>query len=504
MAGAPERLRLALTASFLSRGWAAGISLLAVPLYLRYLGLEAYGVVGLFVSLSAIVGLLDLGLGATLTREMSKVPGGQVGGKDARDAARTFELVYFGLAVLVGLLGAALAYPLGMFWITVESLSRREVTEALMLASLALACQWPGNLHAAGLAGLQRQVCLGVASATLATTRVGLTLLAVWWTPSLHAFFGAQIAAALLQTCIVRYLFWKALGDTGERSVFRWQMLTSSLSFAGGMSGIALTSVIQTQADKIVLSRALSLPEFGVYSVASVLAAGLYIVISPIFSVMFPRFSSHVHLGDVGKLVSQYRISCQLMAAIVIPPAMLLAVFGESVLSVWTGDNAMGNAGGRILLFLVLGNACNGLVNMPYAIQLAHGRTRLMLCINICSIVLLVPGVWWAASRYGAVGGAAVWALLNLGYLLILPSMTHRHYLSPETRNWHRVVILWPTIICMAIFLVLHELTASDLGRLTTAFVLFSYWSICAALMILVMPDLRQQVIELLVKRTRR
>ncbi len=63
-----EGIRRALVISILSRGWAAALTLLAVPLYLRFIGVEAYGVVGLFTSFSILVGFLDLGLGATLTR----------------------------------------------------------------------------------------------------------------------------------------------------------------------------------------------------------------------------------------------------------------------------------------------------------------------------------------------------------------------------------------------------------------------------------------------------
>ena len=496
MAGAPERLRLALAASFLSRAWAAGVSLLAVPLYLRYLGVEAYGVVGLFVSLSAIVGLLDLGLGATLTREMSRVPSGQAGVRDARDAARTFELVYLGLAVLVGLLGAALAYPLGMFWITVESLSRREVTEALILASLALACQWPGNLYAAGLAGLQRQVRLGFATAVLATTRVGLTLLAIWWIPSLHAFFAAQIVAGLLHTGVSRYLFCGALSLGRGRSTFRWQILRSSLSFAGGMIGIALTTIVLTQTDKIVLSRVLSLSEFGVYSVAAALATGLYLVISPLFSVMYPRFSALVHEGPQKEkeLAHQYLAASQLIALLLMPVGVLMSAFGPEVLFVWTGDRALSVAGGLTLGLMVAGNAFNGLMNMPYALQLAYGWPRLALWVNVVSIILLVPGIFWAATRYGAVGGAATWALLNLGYLLVTPQIMHRRLLPSEKMTWYRSCILLPLVICVGLVISFAQVRLEGMSRLEVMAFLSAYWLLATFAISLVLTEPRRRI----------
>lgn len=494
---APERLRLALTASFLSRGWAAVLSLLAVPLYLRFLGVEAYGVVGVFVSLSAVVGLLDLGLGATLTREMAKLPGGQAQLPQARDIARTFELVYVGLAFLVGGLGALLAYLLAMFWVTVDTLSRGDVAQALMLGSVALACQWPGNLHGAGLAGLQKQVLLGGVTTVLGTVRVALTLVVIWLAPSLQTFFWAQIVAAVVQSLVVWYLFWRALGRDGRAPVFRLEVLRDSLGFAGGMAGIALTTIVLTQADKLVLSRALSLSEFGVYAVASALATGLYMVITPLFSVMYPRFSALVHGGaeKEGELARQYHAASQLIAFLLLPLAVLMAVYGREVLFVWTGDRALSASGALTLGLLIAGNAFNGLMNMPYALQLSFGWPRLALWINVASIILLVPGIFWAATRFGAVGGAAVWALLNCGYLLVTPQLMHRRLLPSEKMTWYWSSVLLPLLICIGLAISFRQFSLDGASRLELVLFLSAYWLLATFVLALVLPEPRHRIL---------
>ncbi len=502
---APERLRLALAASFLSRGWTAVLSLLAVPLYLRFLGVEAYGVVGIFVSLSAVVGLLDLGLGATLTREMAKLPGGQAQPPQARDIARTFELVYVGLALLVGGLGALLAYPLAMFWVTVDTLNRGDVAQALLLGSVALACQWPGNLYGAGLAGLQKQVLFGGVTTVLGTVRVALTLVVIRLAPSLETFFWAQIVAAVVQSSLLWCLFWRALGSDGRAPVFRLEALRDSLGFAGGMAGIALTTIVLTQADKLVLSRALSLSEFGVYVVASALATGLYIVITPLFSVMYPRFSALVHWGaeKEGELARQYHAASQLIAFLLVPLAVLLGVYGQEVLTLWTGNQALGTAGGWTLSLLVMGNACNGLMNMPYALQLAYGWTRLTLWFSVVSIVLLVPCVWWAAVKYGPVGGAAVWALLNLGYLVVAPQILHQRLLRSEKLTWYKAGVFLPAAVCLILAMLAKQIPLTDLSRGSVALVLLAYWIAMTVSLVVLMQQPRRAALALWSARNR-
>ena len=50
--------------------------------------------------------------------------------------------------------------------------------------------------------------------------------------------------------------------------------------------------------DKIVLSRLLTLEEFGYYTLAGVVAASLYLLINPVYNAVFPRLTQLVTLGD--------------------------------------------------------------------------------------------------------------------------------------------------------------------------------------------------------------
>ena len=49
------------------------MSLAFVPLYIKFMGIESYGLVGIFASLLALFGLLDMGLSTTLNRELAIV-----------------------------------------------------------------------------------------------------------------------------------------------------------------------------------------------------------------------------------------------------------------------------------------------------------------------------------------------------------------------------------------------------------------------------------------------
>ena len=62
-------LRSNIAANFLGRAWTAALAVICVPLYVKFLGIEAYGLLGFFSSALLLLSILDFGLGTTLNRE---------------------------------------------------------------------------------------------------------------------------------------------------------------------------------------------------------------------------------------------------------------------------------------------------------------------------------------------------------------------------------------------------------------------------------------------------
>ena len=88
--------------------WSALIALAVVPLYLKYLGIEAYGVIGFFATAQAILSLLDFGLAPAINREVarSSVTGDM---KEARNLLHTLAVIYWAVGVFIALAGVILS-----------------------------------------------------------------------------------------------------------------------------------------------------------------------------------------------------------------------------------------------------------------------------------------------------------------------------------------------------------------------------------------------------------
>ncbi|WP_276573964.1 oligosaccharide flippase family protein [Vibrio cincinnatiensis] len=73
-----SKLRKNIIANYASQLYSAGIGILILPLYIKYMGEEAYGLVVFFTMLQPWFALLDLGLTPTIARETARYHGGLV------------------------------------------------------------------------------------------------------------------------------------------------------------------------------------------------------------------------------------------------------------------------------------------------------------------------------------------------------------------------------------------------------------------------------------------
>src|ERR1035438_4166266 len=96
-------LKKNVAANYIGQGWQALMSFAFVPLYIKYLGMEAYGLIGIFALLQAWLVLLDMGVRPTLSREMARYIGGAHDAQSIRNLLRSVEVIVFAIAGAIAL-----------------------------------------------------------------------------------------------------------------------------------------------------------------------------------------------------------------------------------------------------------------------------------------------------------------------------------------------------------------------------------------------------------------
>jgi O-antigen/teichoic acid export membrane protein len=454
-------------ANFGGRAWQALMSLAFVPLYIKFMGIESYGLVGIFASLLALFGLLDMGLSTTLNREMARLSVLPDKAREMRNLVRTLELPYWGMAVLIGIAVVGLSGPIAHYWVKADKLTPATVEQALMIMGGVVAFRWPVSLYSGGLMGLQKQVLLNGINVFEATLRgVGAVLILWLISPTIQAFFAWQIFVSMVHVSLAAFFLWRSLPKSSHRSHFQKESLFRIWRFAAGMTGISVTAIILTQTDKIVLSKILPLEMFGYYTLATVVASALYFFIGPVFSALFPRFSQLVSMNDQIGLKELYHKSCQFMSVMILPAAIVVSLFSSEILLLWTGDPVTVANTHTIVSILIIGTALNGLMNLPYGLQLAHAWTTLSLYTNIIASIVLVPMIYFLATRYGVVGAASAWVILNAGYVLICIQIMHSRLLKGEQWRWYLNDVGAPLLAAFSAALLWRLLMSDEMSKL--------------------------------------
>jgi O-antigen/teichoic acid export membrane protein len=154
------------------------------------------------------------------------------------------------------------------------------------------------------------------------------------------------------------------------------------------------------------------------------------------YNVVYQRFSALAVTGDTEKLTDFYRLSTRILAIVLFPVAMMLAVFAEDLVRIWTGNPSLASSVAPVIALLAIGSALNGIMYIPHALQLAFGMTRLPIIINGTLMIFILPLIIFFALSYGAAGGAIAWFMLHAFYVLLSTWLTHRHLLRGLGKRW--------------------------------------------------------------------
>lgn len=413
----------------------AAVSLAVVPLYLRYLGIEAYGLIGFNMTLQGVLQLLDLGLTPAVSREVTR---GLEQGEPARARSllRTLEIVFWAVAVLIGAVIALSASLIAHRWLNTGTLGAAEVATAVALMGLVLAARWPSGLYGGALAGAHRMTvvsALGVSYVLVAN--VGVVLVLAFWSPTIRAFFLWQAGCALGYSLANRVAAWRVLGGRGAAR-FDLAALRSIARFAIGLSGLALTGIVVTQLDKVLLSRLLDLGAFARYMLATAVVTALYGFINALFRVVFPRYTAIAARGREDELVADYRLLTTALGSTWLPMMTAVSICAHPLLLLWTGNPSVADGAAPLLSVLAVGTALHGMMYLPYSVQLAVGQTRLPLTINLTLVAIQIPLVIGLTLAFGAAGGAFAWLGLHMVYLHLGTFLMHRQIMRGWGATW--------------------------------------------------------------------
>jgi len=417
--------------------WTAIVNLGAVPFYLHYLGIESYALVGFYITLQALFVIVDMGLTPTVSREVAGcLAVGRV--DESRSLLKTFEIFYWSVAVIIAVVAFTAAPPFISWWLSSAEIQPDVLKQAATIMVLIIALRCPLGLYQGALTGAERFGLASIINAAFATLTALLTISVLTYvSESITAFFSAQVFVAALYLMTLRLCAKRVIGQHEKRRAnFDLSILMRASRFAAGMSAITATSVVFTQMDKLTVSRMLGLESFGYYALAVAVSGALYVLVTPVFNMVYPRMSALFAAKQFHDLEQYYAIATRFMASVILPVGITLAFYSTEVLMIWTGDPVVANNAGPIVRLLALGSTLHAIMYIPYSAQLAFGNTLIPLLTNLLLMSFSIPFLVLLVNEFGAIGAGCAWLGLQTAYLLLGSVVTHRYLLQLSWRDW--------------------------------------------------------------------
>ena len=118
------------------------------------------------------------------------------------------------------------------------------------------------------------------------------------------------------------------------------------------------------------------------------------------------------------------------------PFAAALMFFSQPIPLVWTRSPAVAAQASSTLAALALAMLLNSCMQVPYALQLALGQTRVSLWINGVGVLVMVPLLVGLVQAFGIFGGGLAWAAFNTAYFVAAPLLLHRRAPRGHLLRW--------------------------------------------------------------------
>jgi O-antigen/teichoic acid export membrane protein len=472
-------------ANYAGRFSSVFLAIAFTPVYIKFLGIEAYGLIGFYITIQSSIVFLEMGLSRSCNRELSRLSGeGGSSSQQMLDTLRSLESVYWCVAIFIGLIFSLATSAIGTYWLDSSQFDDNYLSKVLMIMAWVLAVRWPVGLYMGALSGLQRQVPMNLILVVVALLYwVGAALVLWLIEPTIQAFFMWQLIVAMASVTIFVLMAWFYMPGKFSQARFSLALLRKLIPFTAGVTATSIFGTILLQADKLILSAILPLKIFAYYSVAAMIAEAVILLATPISNVIFPKMSQMIG-SRAGKeeLVKIFHLSSQAVNTLVIPIALILAVFSYEVLYAYTGSREIAANASSVLAILALAKLLHANMLNLYSLQLAYGQVKLALYINILSVCLFLPAVYLLSNQFGILGPAIAWLVLTLCYVFIPMPLVFREILPQQWLQWFKVDLLLPLASVAVTVSVLHVVSdLGSMGRIEIIAVL-AFFGFCALL----------------------
>jgi len=466
-------------ANYISQLFTILVTFVSTPFLVQILGVEAYGLVGLNLSIQAAFMLLDFGLAGGIIKECAKDYYHIDQKLRLTKYLNTSELAF----ILISITGGLFLYGFGgLFyenWTNSEVITSKTLMICFNLISLSVAIRFISGQYRSIYVGRERQKELSILNISFNFLKHILVFAILYYSNnSIIVYFSYQLCIVFLELLVL----WKGSRRFDQKlTSVSWsdsisvKIFSSTLKFSGSVALISLLWVVAIQFDKMLLTRILNITEYGYYSLAVTLSGAILLFNAPINTAILPRLSYLHSIGRYNDVNSLYLTVSQLLFVICFPIALVMFILADHILFFWTGLVTTIEYS-YILKYHVAGTVGLLISGIPFLFAYAYEKLKFNIVANIIFLIILLPIYTYLVINYSLKSALIFWCILCLSFMLIFTSIFHIKHNSGFAVKWFVKVIAEPILFLLPGVFIVYNLNFEAKDRIISfVYVTISY-----------------------------
>ena len=421
----------------------------AVPLLIRAMGTDRFGVLTLAWVVIGYFSLFDLGFGRALTKLVAQKLG-------ANQSGEIPGLFWTSLLLMTLFSGIGTLLMVFLSPLMVHSLLHVPVTiqTETLQAFYVLAVSLPVVITTAALRGfLEAHQRFGLLNAVRVPmgvfTFVG-PLLVLPFSTSLSVIVSVLAAGRFLAWAVHVLLCLKVEPKLRKGVVWQGAAVKPLLHFGGWVTIGNIVNPVLLFLDRFLIGVMLPIAMVGFYTAPFEAVTKLWVIPTSLAATVFPACSA-IGVGRTQELERLYARSVRYLFCAVAPVSVALILFARPIIGVWLGQE-FAEKSSITLQFLAAGVFINCFAHVPYCFLQGLGRPDLPAKLFLAELLPYGLLLWWMITRYGIAGAAAAWTIrvtIEVALLLWLGqrtfSLSARNLL--DRRMWIGLAVLGGSVI---------------------------------------------------------
>lgn len=408
----PNKLIVRNTAlNFLGLAVPLAVGFVTIPMVVRALGTERFGILALVWVVFGYFGLFDLGLGRTTTRYVADCLG--------RDETAKLPAYLWTTVLLQTAIGAVAALLMQVSaplivkrFLNIPAGFEVETILTLRLVGWSLPVMFVSSSFRGALEAAQRFDLVNAVKVPLNVLFYVLPLLGVALGYSLPGIVVLLVLSRVAALAVWGAMDLRILPTLRARPVLRRELVRPLFSFSGwlGLSGILYA--VTTSLDRLVIGSLLTVQAVTYYSAPFEGLNRLGIVPGSLSMVLFPAFSVLDAGGRTDRADSLFARSTKFLLLSTGPVFVLLMFFAKDGLGLWLGPDFAAQST-FVVQVLAAGFLVNTVVAVPNSYLIGIGRVDIAPKYQALELVVFTALIW-AGAKIGGIGGVAVASALRL------------------------------------------------------------------------------------------